>query len=83
MHLTDSAVHQELFLDVLNGTRVLVGVAFYQFFHFLIVIFALFLQMLVVIEVFRFCEKELKQSLSPLMSCLNLYFVCVILVIIK
>lgn len=36
MHLTDSAVHQELFLDVLNGTRVLVGVASYQFFNFLI-----------------------------------------------
>uniref|UniRef100_A0A674HJ17 Nucleoporin NUP188 n=1 Tax=Taeniopygia guttata TaxID=59729 RepID=A0A674HJ17_TAEGU len=26
MHLTDSAVHQELFLDVLNGTRVLLQV---------------------------------------------------------
>lgn len=25
MHLTDSAVHQQLFLDVLNGTKVLVG----------------------------------------------------------
>lgn len=36
MHLTDSAVHQQLFLDVLNGTKVLVGVASCQFFHFLI-----------------------------------------------
>lgn len=34
MNLTDPAVHQELFLDVLNGTKVLVGVASYQFFHF-------------------------------------------------
>lgn len=36
MHLTDSAVRQQLFLDVLNGTKVLVGVASCQFFHFLV-----------------------------------------------
>lgn len=34
MHLTDSAVHQQLFLDVLNGTKVLVGAASCQFFNF-------------------------------------------------
>lgn len=34
MHLTDSAVHQQLFLDVLNGTRVLVGGTSCQFFNF-------------------------------------------------
>lgn len=34
MHLTDCAVHQQLFLDVLNGTKVLVGGASCQFFNF-------------------------------------------------
>jgi len=34
MHLTDSAVHQQLFLDVLDGTKVLVGAASCQFFNF-------------------------------------------------
>lgn len=35
MHLTDSAVRQQLFLDVLDGTKVLVGAAaFCQFFNF-------------------------------------------------
>lgn len=34
MHLTDPADHQQLFLDVLNGTKVLVGGVSCEFFNF-------------------------------------------------
>lgn len=34
MHLTDPAVHQQLFLDVLNGTKALVGASSSKFLNF-------------------------------------------------
>lgn len=34
MHLTDPAVHQQLFLDVLNGTKALVSAGSSEFLNF-------------------------------------------------
>lgn len=87
MHLTDSAVHQQLFLDVLNGTKVLVGGASCQFFNFPIAHLCTMRSSISVAAChhmfFRSCEIGLKQSLSPRIDELfiNLYFVYVILVI--
>lgn len=59
MHLSDSAVHQQLFLDVLNGTKVLVGVASYQFsFPNCLSSLHYFCRCFVIIGVFRWAETE-------------------------
>ena len=70
MHLTDSAVHQQLFLDVLNGTKVLVGGASCQFFNFSIAHHLCTMRTSISAAAchhsfFRSCETGLKQSLSP------------------
>lgn len=88
MHLTDSAVHQQLFLDVLNGTKVLVGDASWQFFNFPIAYLLCTMKSSISATAchhrfFRSCEIGLKQSLYPWVDelLINPYFVYVILVI--
>lgn len=49
MHLTDPAVHQQLFLDVLNGTKALVSAGSSEFLNFPM---APFLQLIAIVGFF-------------------------------